>query len=237
MVPVTRMRSPGRSPKSGTTRSVKATPAVLSTRPSSSPLPITLVSPVTIGAPASREVARIEAWIRSQLGDGEAVLEDHRAGEGQHLGGAHHRQVVHRPGDGQPADVAAGEEERVDHVGVGGDHEPAVADPERRAVVHRAEPDADPRGLLGALDEDLLDERPHRPSAGAVLEADALVPRGSGGSHGRASPALRRSGWPPYWCQILQVPSLRHHAGAHRRRRAGTPCRTAGSRWATASRP
>ncbi len=64
MVPVTTIRSPGRSPLSRTSRSVIATPVVLSTRPSSSPRPITLVSPVTTGALASREASRIEAWIR-----------------------------------------------------------------------------------------------------------------------------------------------------------------------------
>jgi hypothetical protein len=37
-----------------------------------------------------------------------------------------------------------------------------------------------------------------------VLETDPLVEQVLPRSH-RAAP---RSGWPPYWCQILHVPSL-----------------------------
>src|SRR5574342_1413925 len=68
--PVTMSRSPGRSPASLTTRSARATPAVLRTMPSSSPLPITLVSPATTGAPASRLAARIESRMRRRSGRG-----------------------------------------------------------------------------------------------------------------------------------------------------------------------
>ena len=70
MVPVTRIRSPAARPESGTTRSVRPTPVVLRTMPSISPRPITLVSPVTIAAPASRQVSRIEAWMRSRSARG-----------------------------------------------------------------------------------------------------------------------------------------------------------------------
>ena len=72
----------------------------------------------------------------------EPLLEDDRAGEPERLGRAHHREVVHRAGDAEPADVAAREEDGVDDVRVGGDDEPAVADADRRAVVERREADA-----------------------------------------------------------------------------------------------
>ncbi len=60
------MRSPGRRPPSVTTRVVRATPAVLMTMPSTSPRPITLVSPVRTAVPASRQASRIDARIRSR---------------------------------------------------------------------------------------------------------------------------------------------------------------------------
>ncbi len=47
-----------------------ATPVVLMTMPSISPRPITFVSPVTIGAPASLQAARIDACMRSRSARG-----------------------------------------------------------------------------------------------------------------------------------------------------------------------
>ncbi len=61
IVPVTMRTSPGERPASGTGRSQNPTPAVLRTRPSISPRPITFVSPVTTRAPASSQAARIDA--------------------------------------------------------------------------------------------------------------------------------------------------------------------------------
>ncbi len=63
-------RSPGRSPASVTTRRVSATPVVFRTIPSTSPRPITLVSPVTMGAPASSAAAFIDPTICSSASRG-----------------------------------------------------------------------------------------------------------------------------------------------------------------------
>ena len=92
----------------------------------------------------------------------------------------------------------------MDDVRVGREDEPAIADADGRAVVHRGEADAvgrEPADQAGQAD--LLDERAHRPPAGAVLQADPVVDQ-TAAAH--ATPP--RSGCPPYWCQILQVPSL-----------------------------
>src|ERR1051326_980497 len=130
----------------------------------------------------------------------EAFLEDHAAGEAERARGAHHRQVVHRAGDGDAADVAAGEDDRLDDVRVGGDDEELVAERDRGAVVHRAEADAVERHRREVLDEELLDQRAHGAPAAALLQRDAA-------SHAGTSIALR-SGTPPYRCQILHVPSF-----------------------------
>ena len=116
-------------------------PVVLITMPSSSPLPITLVSPVTTTAPASSQVSRIERWMRTRSARGEALFDDHGTRQRQHLGGAHHREVVHRARHRQPSDVPAGKEHRVNDVRIGRDDQPAVAHAQRRAVVHRRQPD------------------------------------------------------------------------------------------------
>ena len=68
--------------------------------------------------------------------------------------GAHHGQVVDRAADGEAADVAAGEEDRMDDVRVGGDDEQLVADADRRAVVHRGEADAVERHRGEVADEE-----------------------------------------------------------------------------------
>ena len=64
------------------------------------------------------------------------------------LGGPHHREVVDDARDRQPADVAAGKEQRLDDVRIGGEDQPSAANPHRRAIVHRPQPDA-AGGFLG----------------------------------------------------------------------------------------
>ena len=64
----------------------------------------------------------------------------------------------------------------MDHVRVGGDDEPPIADGNRGAIVHRGEPDAawsDAASEPGQAD--LLDQRPHGPPASPVLQADPVV--------------------------------------------------------------
>ena len=97
-----------------------------------------------------------------------------------------------------------GKNDRLDHVRVGGDHQPAVADRHRRAVVHRGEADARRSATVAkSREEHLLDQPAHRAAAGAVLQRDALVDAAD--VHTSASEL--RDG-PPYSCQMRQVPSL-----------------------------
>ena len=91
--------------------------------------------------------------------------------------------------------------------------------PRRRPSPTRPTPPAAPPE---PAHEDLLDERAHRATARAVLHRHAIVDRSTfrcadhGASPADRSPAGRRS-TPPYSCQILQVPSVAHHARADRR--------------------
>ena len=136
-----------------------------------------------------------------------AFLDDDGAGEAQGRRRSHHREIVHGAGDGQPPDVAPGEEHGVDHVTVGRDDQPAVAHAQRGAVVHGGDPDAVHREVGEARSQGLLDEHPHGAAAGAVAHRDQRFARAANVGAGRGRGA-HKSGCPPYWYQILQVPSL-----------------------------
>jgi len=108
----------------------------------------------------------------------EAFFEDHGAREAEDVWRAHHREIVDGAGDGQASDVAAWKEGRLDHVRVGRHDEPAVAEPDGAAVIHR--PDAEHPGRhlrigFERVQERLFDEAAHRAPACAVLEHDAFV--------------------------------------------------------------
>ena len=99
------------------------------------------------------------------------------------------REVVDRAVDGQLADVAAREDERLDDVGVGREREPRAVQLEQRRVAERVE-----QRVAELLEEKPLDERPGRLAAGAVRERDDLVaeprpalPHAGTASCGRAS--------------------------------------------------
>ena len=93
-------------------------PAVLMKMPSPWPFSTTFVSPVTMWTPASRAASRIESEHAAQVLDGEALFE-HEADAEVQRGRAGGRDVVDGAAHGEPPDVAAGEEDRVDDVGVG----------------------------------------------------------------------------------------------------------------------
>jgi hypothetical protein len=57
--------------------------------------------------------------------DRHAFLHDRRAGKVERPGPAN-RQIVDRPADGELANVAAGEDQGVDHEGIGGEGEPVA---------------------------------------------------------------------------------------------------------------
>ena len=93
----------------------------------------------------------------------------------------------------------------MDDVRVGRDDEPAVAEPERRAVVHRR----------GADPVDGVGRRRHSFRKTSSMRARIARPPAPCFSVTRSSRSVEhlhsaspRSGMPPYWCQILQVPSL-----------------------------
>ena len=135
------------------------------------------------------------------------------------------------PAHREPADVAAGEEDRRDDVRVGRDDEPAsrrAGSPRRRPSRRGRLPPASASGA--PRHEDLLDQRAHRAPAGAVLQRDALARR----SAVRSSHAPRRD-LPQVGMAAVLVPDPARALAAApctRRpaRRARTPCRRAGSR-------
>ena len=106
----------------------------------------------------------------AQVGDREALLEDEPGRQVQRRG-AGHGQVVDRAVDGQVADVAAGEEQRRDHVGVGGERQPGAVDPQLRGVLERLE-----QRVAEGVEEDRLDQGVRRLAAGAVRHRDAFFP-------------------------------------------------------------
>jgi len=140
-----------------------------------------------------------------EIRPGEPFLQDRRAGQAQDLRRAHHREVVDRAADREAPDVSARKEDRVHHVGVGRKDDPLVPQSDRGAVVHGRE--ADPfrhRIFHESLEKDLLDQGAHGAAPRALLQRDPLDPVFQ---HERAHQTPPRSGCPPYWCQILQVPS------------------------------
>ena len=110
----------------------------------------------------------------AQQVDLEAFLQHHAARQEQWPRAAH-RQVVDGARHGESADVAAGEEQRVDHVGVRGEREP-VAEPgqfghrDLRLVLQCAK-----QRVVERRDEHVLDQRAHRPAAAAVRHVDARI--------------------------------------------------------------
>ena len=128
----------------------------------------TLVSPVTMATPASRAVAAIDAAIRrrrsivspSSTIDGAGEIERHRAADGEIVDRAAHRE---------PADIAAGEDQRIDDEGIGGEGKPVAARARDRR--DRAAPD--------------------RPAERA---ADCRTPRRTRRRSGPSSPCRRRHG-------------------------------------------
>ena len=105
-----------------------------------------------------------------EVGQREALLEDEARAQVERRG-AQHGHVVERAVHGQAADVAAGEEQRRDHVAVGGHHQ-AVAGGHRqqRSVVALEQVFVVEGGR-----EQLLDQLRRGAAAGAVVHVDAAV--------------------------------------------------------------
>ena len=110
----------------------------------------------------SRRPHRVEH--RAQRLDREALLENEgRAQPGRPRPG--HREIVHGAVDRERADVAAREEGRADHIGVGREGDPNAPDLENRGVVTRVQMAIAERG-----NDQPLEKLVHQPSASAMGE-------------------------------------------------------------------
>ena len=98
---------------------------------------------------------------------------------------AAHRQIVDGAGDRKRADVAAREEQRIDHVGIGGERQPVAVPREVRERQHRLVFQCTEQRIVEGADKDILDQRAHRLAAAAVRHVDvrvrALSPPGDAG--------------------------------------------------------
>ena len=145
----------------------RPTPAVVTKRPSALPRSTTFVSPATTATPARSAARAIERAIRRRSSSGKPSSITNPAREPERLG-AGDGEVVDRPVDGELADVAAREEERLDDVRVGREREPPVRGDAPRRRARRA-------AGCELLEEEPLDEHARRLAAGAVRERDQLV--------------------------------------------------------------
>ena len=101
--------------------------------------------------------------------DGEALFEDERGGEVERFG-ATHGEIVDGAVDGERADIAAAEEERLDDEAIGGEGEALGADLEDGLIVEAAEDGAAEDG-----EEDVAQEVGAEFAAGSVAEQDAVL--------------------------------------------------------------
>ena len=113
--------------------------------------------------------ARHRAGDLPQEVDRHAFFHDRRAGKVERRGPAD-RQIVDRAADRELADVAAGEDQRVDNEGVGGEGKPVavsreVAEIETRLILERRQ-----RGVVECPDEHIVDQILHRLAAAAMRE-------------------------------------------------------------------
>ena len=101
--------------------------------------------------------------------DGHAFFHDRRTGKIERPRPAD-RQIVDRAAHGELADVAAGEDQRVDHEGISGESEPVavpreIAEIETRLILERRQ-----RCIVEGPDEHIVDQILHRLAAAAMGE-------------------------------------------------------------------
>ena len=104
-----------------------------------------------------------------QVRDGEALLDDEAGREGE-WPRARHGEVVDGAVDGELADVSAGEEERLDDVGIGRERESPAVEVDQCSVTEQIE-----QRIAELLEEEAFDEVARRLSARTVREVDELV--------------------------------------------------------------
>ena len=101
--------------------------------------------------------------------DGDALLDNHRAGEIERPRAAD-GEIVDRAAHGKLADIAAGKHQRIDHEGIGGEGEPVamggnLGEIESRLILERGE-----RGVVEGGDEHVVDQILHGLAAAAMGE-------------------------------------------------------------------
>ncbi len=104
-----------------------------------------------------------------QVGQGQALFQDEPGAEVQRASAAH-RQVVDGAVDRQPADVAAGEKDGADDVGVGGEGQAERTELQYRLVVQFGQV-----WIVEKRQEKLLDKFRGHLAAAAVAHDDAVV--------------------------------------------------------------
>ena len=168
-----------------------------------SPLPwsTTFVSPVTSATPTAPAGLGHRGHDALEVAHREALLEEVAGAQEEGLRPAH-GEVVDRAVDGQRADVAAGEEGRLHHEGVGGEGQPLAPDGDDGAVAERLEVRVAEGGR-----EERLDEARGLPAPAAVGELhDVPVVEGrraaehlvDGAGHGATRP-------PPLAAAVVEV--------------------------------
>ena len=203
IVPDSRMRSPGRieSAASRARGSRSPTPAVQMYIPSAAPRSTTLVSPPTMSHLRGVRGRRDRLDLGLQVVRREPLLEDQRERE-RARARARHGEVVHGPVDGEVADRAAREAERLDHERVGGERQRGAADLERRGVLRRLSAE-------GRLEQP-LDHALGRLAAGAVRHVHPL---------GAELAALRARGLDDLEDALLLAPGDAHTTSRSRAKR------------------
>ena len=126
-----------------------------------------------LGVPGDDADARLCRGLAHRLGDGaedldlQALLDDESRRQSEGLSTAA-GEVVDGAVDGEVADVAAGEEQRVDHVGVGGQRDPPAVGLQHRRIPRRA------AGRAEGRQEEVLDQFFGEDASPAVAHDDAL---------------------------------------------------------------
>ena len=136
-------------------------PVVVTYIESQRPRSTTFVSPATTSTPAA-DAADDRLHLGAELLRAEALLEHERQRDRERPG-AGDGQVVHRPVDGELADRAAREADRLDDEAVRRQREPEAVEDEGSGVVEAGEAVREE-----GRDEQPLDQRPARLAARAV---------------------------------------------------------------------
>ena len=147
------------------------TPAVLMNMPSALPRSTTLVSPVTSRTPAVAAASTHRHRDPAQGRNRQPLLQYEADAEIERPRSTH-GEVVDGAVDGESADVAAGEDEWLHHVGIGGEGDRS-AKVEHGSVVTTLE-----HRLVKGGTDDGIEKPPHRAAAAAMGKLDDLSIRG-----------------------------------------------------------